>query len=207
MKGTIYVIKNLINGREYVGKTFSTVEKRFKQHLIDSRKERCEKRPLYSAIRKYGEDNFEYEALGEYEESIIDHKEKEFIAKRKTYKNGYNATLGGTGKCYLELDEQELIERYKSGETINQLSEFYNCDQESISIRLKNNKVPIKRYNRKKIMILELELSFDSMVETAIFLIENNYAKGNKDSVYGGIRRQLNKERDSYLGFHFEVVE
>jgi group I intron endonuclease len=70
LKGTIYVIKNLINGKEYVGKTFSTVEKRFKQHLIDSRKKRCENRPLYSAIRKYGEDNFEYESLGEYEESI-----------------------------------------------------------------------------------------------------------------------------------------
>ena len=49
----IYKITNLINGKVYIGKTSEkTIEERFKIHIKDSKKEHCEKRPLYDAMNK-----------------------------------------------------------------------------------------------------------------------------------------------------------
>ena len=61
--GYIYCITNLINSKRYIGKTTTTIEERWREHCLDSRKERCEKRPLYSAFNKYGIENFIIEEL------------------------------------------------------------------------------------------------------------------------------------------------
>lgn len=43
--GYIYIIKNDINDKAYVGKTLNSLEKRFKEHCADSKRRRCENRP------------------------------------------------------------------------------------------------------------------------------------------------------------------
>jgi len=58
MTGFIYVITNDINGKQYIGKTTDTIEKRFKTHLEEYQKFRCEKHPLYVAMNKYGIEHF-----------------------------------------------------------------------------------------------------------------------------------------------------
>ena len=44
-------------------KTTYSVTKRFQEHCRDYKKERCEKRPLYDAMNKYGIENFVVEEL------------------------------------------------------------------------------------------------------------------------------------------------
>ena len=61
----IYKITNNINGKIYIGKTEFSVEKRFREHCLDYKKERFEKRPLYSAMNKYGIENFSVETIEE----------------------------------------------------------------------------------------------------------------------------------------------
>lgn len=61
----IYVITNDINSKRYVGKTNNSIEKRFKEHIKNSKRERCEKRPLYNAMNKYGIEHFHIEELEE----------------------------------------------------------------------------------------------------------------------------------------------
>ena len=60
----IYVITNLINQKQYVGKTSYSIEKRWKEHCYDSKKNDVNKhRPLYNAMQKYGIENFSISLL------------------------------------------------------------------------------------------------------------------------------------------------
>lgn len=86
----IYKITNLVNNKIYIGQTTSTLEKRWKEH--------CKRGFLLTkAIKKYGEENFIYEALcncNSIEELNL--KEVEFISLEKSISpNGYNLNSGG----------------------------------------------------------------------------------------------------------------
>lgn len=77
MKGFIYIIRNNINDKVYIGKTLlPTIEERFKEHIKDSKRERCEKRPLYNAINKYGEEHFYIELIEECSADVLSEREK-----------------------------------------------------------------------------------------------------------------------------------
>ena len=62
----IYKIVNKINNKIYIGKTnLSSIEERFKEHCYEYNKFHSEKRPLYSAMKKYGIENFQIYLLEE----------------------------------------------------------------------------------------------------------------------------------------------
>lgn len=75
MKGKIYKIYNDVNDKLYIGKTVSSIEKRFQEHCYDSKKERCEKRPLYNAMNKYGIEHFFIELIEECDLKELSEKE------------------------------------------------------------------------------------------------------------------------------------
>lgn len=100
----IYKITNTINGKSYIGKTKKTFEVRFKEHIQESKKERCKDRPLYRAMNKYGVDVFTIEVLEETDNPV--EREKYWIEFYGTFgSNGYNATKGGDGKEYVDLEK------------------------------------------------------------------------------------------------------
>ena len=73
----IYLITNDINGKQYVGKTYyNNIQERWKEHLQDYKKFRCEKRPLYNAINKYGFENFTISILEECSIDDLSNKEQ-----------------------------------------------------------------------------------------------------------------------------------
>ena len=104
MSCSIYKITNQINGHSYIGQTIFSLEKRFAEHQKDSLRTNLKNRPLYSAFRKYGIENFTIELIDTCEVSEVAEREQYWISFYDTYKNGYNATLGGEGKSFYDHD-------------------------------------------------------------------------------------------------------
>lgn len=113
----IYVIENKVNGKKYVGQHCGRKDARWKQHLNEALK-KMNPKPLYSAIRKYGVDNFLYKVVEELDRNItqefLDEREKFFVQHFDTYianGKGYNLTLGGGGNMvtYCSTDRSERI--------------------------------------------------------------------------------------------------
>lgn len=98
---TVYSHTNKVNGKKYIGITSKSPEERWGENGVNYRKE---KHPcFYSAIQKYGWNNFEHEILYQ---SLTENEAKELERKLiKEYhtcvydkpKMGYNMTFGGDG--------------------------------------------------------------------------------------------------------------
>lgn len=92
-KKDIYIIKNKINDRVYIGQSNDT-EKRFISHCKESSAKRGVSL-IDRAIQKYGRENFYYEIL-ESQITNYNEREKYWIKYYNSLKpNGYNITEGG----------------------------------------------------------------------------------------------------------------
>ena len=97
--GIIYKIENVITHKVYIGQTKYTLDKRWKQHIRESKAALDGIRqsfPLFHRmIIKYGEDNFITSVLEECDDALLNDREKYWITKYNSYRDGYNGTCGG----------------------------------------------------------------------------------------------------------------
>lgn len=204
MTGYIYVITNDINGKQYVGKTTDTLEGRFNDHCKDCVLQKCNGRPLYYAINKYGKEHFHISLLEECDLTLLSQKEQEWITKLDTYNNGYNATLGGEGKQLYNYEQ--FIEDYKNGLLIKDIAKKYNCDPETISKVLHKNNIDtttnlskIDHYNSIAVEQYDLNgnylRTFKSGCQAAQWIIDNGYTsvkniRSIRNNIVGAARQQ-----------------
>lgn len=136
----IYIIKNLINGKIYIGQSIN-IKKRFTAHknrAFNVNSNDFEK-PLYRAFRKYGLKNFSFEVLEECKISELNQKEnywiKQFNSNLKD--KGYNLVLNDSESRAIVLNnskakdiQNELINSELSEEMI---AKKYQVSQRLIS--------------------------------------------------------------------------
>lgn len=135
----IYQITNSLNNKMYIGKTLSSIEKRWKEHCKDCYKPVAEARPLYSAMRKYGIENFTILPLEETTIEFLSERERYWIEYYGTFKFGYNATLGGDGAPYVDYDLVYLL--WKQGLSIRKIHELTFYAEKTIRLILKLSEV------------------------------------------------------------------
>ena len=135
----IYKITNKINGLSYIGNTSFDIQKRWREHCKDAKKDRCKGRPLYTAMNEYGVENFTISVIEECDSNKSDEKEAFWIDKLKTYENGYNDTMGGVGKPQVDYDM--VVSVYNSTRNQRETARILNISRWSVHDILKKKSV------------------------------------------------------------------
>lgn len=176
----IYQITNDINGKIYIGKTEFSIEKRFQEHCRDFQKQTEQHRPLYAAMRKYGIEHFHIECLEETDNP--EERERYWIEVKGSFKNGYNATIGGDGRRYIDRDKIYLL--WKQNLNCKQISAITGHDPGWIEKILKELDVPQKELLNK---------SKTSVNKSVCQLDKNNNIIFVFDSLYSACREMRNQ--------------
>lgn len=107
-RGIIYLITNKENGHKYVGQTTQGMNKRWQQHITESRQ--MSQKPLHRAFRKYGVHRFNIQEIDECDESLLNEREAYWINHFNTFESaeGYNATSGGDKIVFSEETKKKI---------------------------------------------------------------------------------------------------
>lgn len=212
--GIIYIITNKVNGKQYIGKTTETIEKRFKEHIKDSKNRLKEKRPLYDAMNKYGVENFIIEELEECDNDILSEREKYWINKKKTYHYGYNATLGGDGSIL--YDYNEVAEVYKKCQNLTAAAKEIGCDVYTVKKACQSLDIPIltsqevsQRESGKRVAAIkdqQIIKIFDTLFEAAKWLKKVHPTEAKTSSIRINIGRVANGKRGSCYGYKWKHI-
>ena len=185
---TVYQHKNKINGKNYIGITMQEPEKRWRKG-----KGYKSSQYFYSAIQKYGWDNFEHNILFTEltkEEACL--KEQELIKQFDSMnrEHGYNSTSGGDIFSMNEETKQKISQAMMSNknglghpcseEKKKKISEaqkgreFTKEHKQKLSEAAKNHHVPCsedkkqtlkKKSHKKPVYCEELDKVFESVQE------------------------------------------
>lgn len=163
--GYIYLITNLINGKQYIGQTVQTIKGRFNGHKYPCKKNT--NMVIIKAIKKYGKENFKIEEIDTaYNQEELNLIEGVYMSWFNTLApNGYNIKeiIDGKGK----LSEETKKKISKSNSTKIRLEEAFNrgiknrgkssCKNPSskyLGVRFnKHNYVSQIRFNNKSIYL------------------------------------------------------
>ena len=212
----IYKITNDINGKIYIGKTLYSVEKRFKEHCKDFKKETKEQRPLYFAMQKYGIEHFHVEEIEKCDENIISEREKYWIEYYNSFKKGYNATLGGDGKHYLDYDL--IVATYQELKSCIDTAKKLNIDEDTVRkvLEIRNQYIytsseVVKRKYGKCVSMYDLNnnyiRSFSTMGEAGQYLIDNKLTNCKLTTIRQHISEVCRGKRKTAAKFKWKAVE
>lgn len=211
--GYIYKITCKISGKAYIGKTTKTVRGRWKAHLSDSTKKRCENRPLYRAIRKYGVDAFTVETLEEVDLENLSEREAYWIEHFHTYTGGYNATTGGDGKAL--YDYEVIAQLLREGKEYQEVADIVGCCLDTVTFVAKKNNiecVPKQPWKERCVAVEQYTLeghyiqSFLSYGEAARWLFEHQHVSNTRDNIGTHISEVVRGKRKTAYGFIWKKV-
>lgn len=146
MKGFIYIIRNTINSKVYIGQTRTSISQRWSEHL---RHAKYGDQVINRAMRKYGVDKFYIETLEICEVSELDKREIYYIDLYDSVdkSKGYNVSIGGNTPRFKRkvLSINDLVNLYVNEKfTLENIAKKYNVSRYIISTELKNAGVTLR---------------------------------------------------------------
>lgn len=202
----IYLIENDINDKVYVGKTNYNLKKRFREHISDA--PRFFNRPLYAAMRKYGVEHFSIKELEYCSREDAPQREQYWIQYYDSFKNGYNATLGGDGRCYANVEE--ILNLWNQGQCIAEIHNELGYDKLTISNILEDCGIDaVQRQKRGHEItghsVAQIDMKTGEIVAIYPTVAEACKALGKQQS--GHIAQVCNGKRLSIYGYKWKYVD
>lgn len=184
-KGSIYIIKNSINNKVYIGQTVQSVKDRFRQHLKPSSLKKRGSYKIYNAINKYGYDVFYVECL---ENGInpddLDNKEIKYIEYYNSYEEGYNSTRGGDSKTIAKVqDIIKLKQLFNKGLTHKELGKVFGVNYVTIQRTL--HSLELIRVNKVTKSFLIENKNYKTNIQMAAMLGVHNMTISRAFKKYG----------------------
>jgi group I intron endonuclease len=142
----VYKITNSVNKKVYIGITSKPLQTRWSGHLVQLRQ--GNKRALYNAIRKYGQENFSIEeidrAITAEELGMLEQK---YILQYNSFgPGGYNMCAGGIGPLGL-LHSEETKNKIKAA--IKNKPPCSEKTRKKLSIAATGRKIPVEAVARQ----------------------------------------------------------
>lgn len=196
MNGFIYIIKNTVNSKVYIGQTRTSVDQRWKEHL---RHAQYGDQIINRAMKKYGIDKFYIETLEICDVSILDEREIYYIdLYDSTDKSkGYNVSIGGNTPRFKRkaLSISDLIDLYVNKEfTLEEIASKFEVSRYIISTELRNAGITIRdrhdsasRYNKIPKETLENALKIGKSLRGSAKVLNIPYSTFKKACIYNNI--------------------
>lgn len=140
--GRIYIIRNTINSKVYIGQTKVSLKLRFQNHLSAARNGKDY--VIGKAIRKYGEENFYIELLEECTIEELNERERYWISYFNSTDNkfGYNISIGGNViRTTKKLDSNLIINMFNSGIPAYKIAKILHTGVPNITNLLKDSNI------------------------------------------------------------------
>ena len=196
MNGFIYIIKNTVNSKVYIGQTRTSVDQRWKEHL---RHAQYGDQVINRAMKKYGVDKFYIETLEICDVSILDEREIYYIdLYDSTDKSkGYNVSIGGNTPRFKRkaLSISDLIDLYVNKEfTLEEIASKFEVSRYIISTELRNAGITIRdrhdsasKYNKIPKETLENALKIGKSLRGSARVLSIPYSTFKRACIYNNI--------------------
>jgi group I intron endonuclease len=189
-KGQIYVIRNMVNDKVYVGSTTQTISRRWAGHMSCLRDKKRKHYKIYRAMEELGVDKFYIEFVEAWpceNKGQLCAREGHYIRKLDSVKNGYNDVVAGRThtesnaiyherireRCQSDNEfrenfqkaKREYMNRYLSDDKVREeinkkRREQYQSNEK---FREEYNKKQRERYHRKKAERMQGPAQTDSL--------------------------------------------
>ena len=159
MNGFIYIIRNTVNNKVYIGQTRVSIDIRWKEHL---RHARYGDQVINRAMKKYGIDKFYIETLEICTLDVLDYREMFYIElfDSTNKSKGYNVSIGGNTPRFKRksLSISDLINLYENEQwTLERIANKYEVTRYIISTELKNAGIKIRERNQSSIKFNKID--------------------------------------------------
>jgi uncharacterized protein (DUF433 family) len=178
----IYLVTNLVTGKQYAGQTCAPIWKRWSDHK--SAAKAGVDTYLYNSINFHGKENFVACTFREnLSKKEADEEEKLLIRTLRLWNSefGYNMTFGGEGTIPTEdtrikmiknsphrrwdISKEEVVSFYRAGETMDQIGRRFGVTRKAVLKRLREAGEPSRTKAEAQTLYRNLKIETQEIVE------------------------------------------
>jgi hypothetical protein len=199
--GKVYVIRNIVNDKVYIGSTTQPLSKRMVEHRGNVTNTKRQNYKIYQNMHEIGVEHFYIELLElcpcETKEQL-NKREGELIRQHNSVADGYNSVIAGRTKHeYYQAHKDILVQKqrayYKANkdQLVEQQREFYQNNKEKVKEQAHT------QYQANKDHILKQKHEYRQANKEQISNHKREYYLANKDQLEEKKReyRQANQDK------------